>query len=191
MTTLCARRSAPLLAAVILIISSALGAQAACFLIDTQFVLIDPTTQDVQFSITFNQAPDFFVVDAYGRPEDQFQYKTPDSVIRGGEIYITGNTLRIRSYGPSQSGPAGGWGPVVVAVPYSLIGNTLTFSAPLHLFSATDFFSYEVATYSYGLTGSDLTAASQTPEPATWAMMLLGFAGLGYVGCRKSFLTAG
>jgi hypothetical protein len=27
------------------------------------------------------------------------------------------------------------------------------------------------------------------PEPSTWAMMLLGFAGLGYAGCRRGTLT--
>jgi hypothetical protein len=30
------------------------------------------------------------------------------------------------------------------------------------------------------------TAAGAVPEPATWAMMLLGFAGLGYAGLRQS-----
>ena len=28
--------------------------------------------------------------------------------------------------------------------------------------------------------------SSTVPEPSTWAMMLLGFAGLGYVGFRKA-----
>jgi hypothetical protein len=32
------------------------------------------------------------------------------------------------------------------------------------------------------------TAAVATPEPATWAMMLLGFAGLGYTGYRRRVL---
>jgi PEP-CTERM motif len=33
--------------------------------------------------------------------------------------------------------------------------------------------------------------APVVPEPSTWAMMLLGFAGLGFAGCRKGALIAG
>ena len=31
----------------------------------------------------------------------------------------------------------------------------------------------------------DISSASGTPEPATWAMMLLGFAGIGYAALRR------
>ena len=192
MTKICSRCSAPFLAAVILVVHSAFQAQAACFLIDTQSVRVNAKTEDVNFSITFNEAPNFFTVDPYGRPEDEFQYYTPNSIIRGGEIHITGNTIRIRSRSGSDPDPAsGGWGSVIATVPYNLTGHTLTFSAPLDLFSDTEFFTYQVGTYSYGRTESYISAGSQTPEPATWAMMLLGFAGLGYVGYRKRFLPAG
>jgi PEP-CTERM motif len=34
-----------------------------------------------------------------------------------------------------------------------------------------------------GITGGDVPTI---PEPSTWAMMLLGFAGLGYAGFRKA-----
>jgi hypothetical protein len=34
--------------------------------------------------------------------------------------------------------------------------------------------------------GSFTTAAGSVPEPATWAMMLIGFVGLGYAGYRRS-----
>jgi PEP-CTERM motif len=46
--------------------------------------------------------------------------------------------------------------------------------------------SYTVDTLVYGD-----AAALSTPEPATWAMMLLGFAGLGFVGYRASRKSAG
>jgi PEP-CTERM motif len=32
----------------------------------------------------------------------------------------------------------------------------------------------------------DITLARSVPEPSTWAMMLLGFAGLGFAGYRAS-----
>jgi hypothetical protein len=41
----------------------------------------------------------------------------------------------------------------------------------------------------YGTTGA-LTVSAGVPEPSTWAMMLLGFAGLGYLGYRKARSTA-
>lgn len=46
--------------------------------------------------------------------------------------------------------------------------------------------SYTVDTLVYGD-----AAALSTPEPATWAMMLLGFAGLGFAGYRASRKSAG
>jgi hypothetical protein len=33
---------------------------------------------------------------------------------------------------------------------------------------------------------TNVTPAPAAPEPSTWAMMLIGFAGLGYAGCRAS-----
>jgi hypothetical protein len=54
---------------------------------------------DIDFRIVFSQPPDFFTVDASGRQAIDFQYYTPESLIRGPEIYITRTTIRIRSYG--------------------------------------------------------------------------------------------
>ena len=34
--------------------------------------------------------------------------------------------------------------------------------------------------------GSFSTAAGAVPEPSTWAMMLIGFAGVGYAGYRSA-----
>jgi PEP-CTERM motif len=33
--------------------------------------------------------------------------------------------------------------------------------------------------------GFDLAVGGAVPEPSTWAMMLVGFAGLGFVGYRR------
>ena len=38
----------------------------------------------------------------------------------------------------------------------------------------------------WNLIGSEATRGGTIPEPSTWAMMLLGFAGLGYAGYRKT-----
>ena len=43
---------------------------------------------------------------------------------------------------------------------------------------------YIVGGIEYGFVGTSATPS--IPEPSTWAMMLLGFAGLGYVGFRKA-----
>jgi hypothetical protein len=36
----------------------------------------------------------------------------------------------------------------------------------------------------------DFAVGGTVPEPSTWAMLLLGFAGLGFVGYRKARLTS-
>jgi PEP-CTERM motif len=46
-------------------------------------------------------------------------------------------------------------------------------------------------TYALGDTGSDtFTIAAAVPEPTTWAMMLLGFAGIGFTAYRKKRTAA-
>jgi hypothetical protein len=41
-----------------------------------------------------------------------------------------------------------------------------------------------------GLSTSFTLVRGAVPKPSTWAMMLLGFAGLGYAGYRKAKQTA-
>jgi PEP-CTERM motif len=43
-----------------------------------------------------------------------------------------------------------------------------------------------VAEFTTGGGGNPPPPPAPVPEPSTWAMMLLGFAGLGYTGCRKA-----
>jgi hypothetical protein len=54
------------------------------------------------------------------------------------------------------------------------------------LYFATDILAFNGST---GNVGSN--SFTTVPEPATWAMMLLGFAGLGYAGYRKAKTGAG
>jgi hypothetical protein len=190
MTTHCRRNILTCLAAVALVAGGTLRARSEAFLIESQSALFDPTMPDpeINFRITFNQAPNFFTVDAFGREENDFQYATPDSIIRGPEIYITRNKIRIRSLGPPDPDPdSGGWGPVVATVPFNLSGDTITFSAPFNLFSNSPFFTYQLQADTFGIDRDFIEGhTTSIPEASTWAMMLLGFAGLGFLGYRSA-----
>jgi hypothetical protein len=120
----------------------------------------------VTFRIVFDQVPDFFTTDSFGRQADSFQYfivgnpslpypSNYDSIIRGEEIHWTIDLIPIRNaFPPDYSDPrSGGWGTVRGEVPYTLNGSTLTFAAPLSLISnRTDAsnISYHLETYAYG-----------------------------------------
>ncbi len=53
--------------------------------------------------------------------------------------------------------------------------------------SAGDLFTIQVAALPTGFSDSTVAISeSAVPEPATWAMMLVGFAGLGFAGYRKA-----
>jgi hypothetical protein len=190
MTIHCRRNIATCVAALALLAGGTLRARSETFLIESQSASFDPTIPDpkITFRITFNQAPDFFTVDAFGRQENDFQYATPDSIIRGSEIYVTHNKLRIRSLGPSDPNPtSGGWGDVIATVPFILNLDTITFSAPLDLFSNNPVFTYQLQADTFGVDKDFIlgsTAPSGIPELSTWAMLLIGFVGLGFAGYR-------
>ncbi|MFN8491658.1 MAG: hypothetical protein U0350_28930 [Caldilineaceae bacterium] len=131
----------------------------------SESAIFDPVTQAVLFTIEFNQAPDFFTVDAFGRQKNSFQYyivgapNLPypanfDAIIRGEEIHITSDAIRIRNSAPSVPDTgAGGWGAVRGVIPFSLKGNVLTFSVPLHLISDHSLdgaFAYQLESYQFG-----------------------------------------
>src|SRR5207249_1011941 len=91
----------------------------------------------------------FLTTDAFGRQRHSFQYMIgvngwPDfpyppqfeSLIRGEEIHLTGDNIRIRNPWPSDPDHAsGGWGAIRGVVPYQLDGAILSFSVPLRLLS--------------------------------------------------------
>ena len=47
-------------------------------------------------------------------------------------------------------------------------------------------FGYTLVADGSGGFGFDFAIGGAVPEPSTWAMMLLGFAGLGYAGYRRA-----
>ena len=68
-------------------------------------------------------------------------------------------------------------------------GSIQTFTAPV---GATRLFLGTVDGYGWSNNGGkfSVTVNGSVPEPSTWAMMLLGFAGLGYAGFRRSAKVA-
>jgi len=113
------------------------------FQIVHQNITVDRAAGTAQFTIVFNQPPDF--TNGPGGQADAFQYeidanstnlKKPfgvadvDAVIRGGEI-SDAQTLPVRS-GAGDGGPdSGGWGPVRAVLPFQLNDSTIKFTAPL------------------------------------------------------------
>lgn len=127
----------------VVLCGSALTARAD-FLLESQDFSMNQQTAN--FSLTFNQAPDFYTLDSLGRPADSFQIDfngaySPNpgpqgnfvnnftSVVRGDEIHVA-NNIRIRGTAGDGGPNSGGWGAIVGAVPFSLIGDTISFSVP-------------------------------------------------------------
>jgi hypothetical protein len=175
-------------------LAAAARAARADFAFLSQTAVFDPATQQVNFTIDFNQAPDFMTVDQYGRQADSFQYyivgdpsrpypENYDSIVRGEELHLTGSELRIRNAAPPVSDPAaGGWGSVRGEVPINIDGDVLTFSAPLGVLSdhsTNGEFTYTLETYQYGALTDDVTAqTSVTPEPGSWVLLGTGLLAL-------------
>lgn len=75
--------------------------------------------------------------------------------------------------------------PLVIGAPAGhgiALGKDVAFVADLSISGSCGDFSCTAGT---GLVGSTLVS-SGVPEPSTWVMMILGFAGLGYAGYRKT-----
>lgn len=138
---------------------------AATLNVISESAVINQDNNEVLFTINFNRTPNFLLTDEFGRQADSFQYfieangESPiplnyselDAVVRGEEIHVAGN-IRFRKALPSSSDPnAGGWGDILGSVPYTLNGNTVSFSAPPQLFGDLDgFFSYGLQWTEFG-----------------------------------------
>lgn len=184
------RGTAFLILALVFLVGNAVSASAV-FIFQSESTIFEPATGKVQFTIGFNQSPNF-TIDSQGRQANSFQYfivgdtslTSPakyDSIIRGEEIHLSADTLRIRNSVPPDSGPVtvtGGWGAVRGEVPFNLIGNTLTFSTPLSLISDHSLngtVAYRLESYEFGsLTKFADSQFSIAPEPATGTVVALG-----------------
>lgn len=174
---------------------------------------VDNAAQTASFYIVFNESPDFFTVDAYGRQADSFQYfieadstavnyYRSESLIRGGEIYVDGDidicTQDAFGYSGSE---CGGWGPYRGSVSYQLSGDTLWFTVPWELMNLNDGqFSYLLEFYEFGrwnangdvfgLSGATYPGGSLPPPsiPIPAAAWLFGSAFGVLIWVRRTFV---
>ena len=163
----------------------------ADFMSLSESAVYNPATQQVLFTLQFNQPPDFVTTDALGRQANSFQFlivgnpSLPrptnfDSILRGEEIHLAPGMVRIRVPGsadpvsshadPAPDPASAGWGAIRGTVPYTLSGDILSFSVPLNLISDRNkdgHFTYRLETYRFGrLTGSITHQSTIVPQPA-------------------------
>ncbi len=149
-------------------------------------VVVDKAAGDALFTIDFPHAPDFFKVDAAGRPADSFQveitagsnvnnFLNPTSVIRGDEIRFA-QALRVRDAAPPDPDPhAGGWGAIRGTVPFSVNGDAVAFTAPFSLLGVPNsVFGYHIFTVADGVVQSEAFGNTQAvPLPTALSATLL------------------
>ncbi len=163
----------------------------ATFIIESESVIVDLDTQQASFTIVFNEPPDFYTVDEFGRIAKSFQYYIDfdgllpfptsmygspsfETVIRGVEIHAYGQIPFRNKLGESSDPTSGGWGEIRDLVPYGLSASTLTFSSSLEAIGDLDgFFSYRLDLYEFGHT-TDFLESRSVPEPTTLLLLGLG-----------------
>jgi hypothetical protein len=170
----------------------------ADFIATSQSAAYDPSDGLVNFSVIFNQSPNFFTTDSDGRQATDFQFyiigdpALPypadfDSIVRGTEIHFGGGIPIRDAFPPVPDPNAGGWGAIRGSVPFTLVGTELTFSVPLAVLSdhSTDgSFSYDFQTDVFGASSQYLADQQSIvlPEPAT--ISLLSFLGICFSSVR-------
>ena len=192
-----ARKLAPVALAVAVSACLFPSAAHADFALVSQDLTVNRQAQNVAFSLTFNQVPNFATVAADGTPGESFQVEFDGAsasalpsdltaVVRGDEIHLGGG-LRVRS--PSGDGGAnsGGWGPVVGAVPFSLTGTTVAFDMSAKELGWTGgSWSANIYSLSAGALTAQQTATSIPTPPAFWG----GLAGLGLLAAGSTWHAA-
>ena len=178
-------------------------AQGGFSLTDGYVSQIDGSS-NVNFTLTFNQSPDFFTVDQFGTQANSFQFyiatttniPTPyplrpyASLIRGEEIPVAG-VLPVRNDSPEDTSDpnAHGWGSIRGSVSYSLIGQTMTFSIPANVLNVQGPFAYTLDLLSYGGTTAvypALSGGTMVPEPSLMSLAMMGLLGFAVLLGRRS-----
>ncbi len=171
------------LAAVVLAVAPPARAE---FALVSQDLTVSRQAAVVDFSLTFNQPPDFRTIDAAGIPVNSFQVEfngnaalpaDMTAVVRGDEIHLA-NAVRVRSPVGDGGPDSGGWGPITGSVPFSLTGSTVSFAVPGADLGWTGG-AWQASTYSlaYGDLTAQQSVSSVPAPPAFWG----GLAGLGVV----------
>ncbi len=193
-------------AAALTVVAAAPAAKAD-FTLVSQNLTINRHDNIADFSLTFNQAPDFGNLDSLGRPNNSFQYNfdgdfQPEStnpthdwtaIIRGDEIHF-GDGIRIRQADGDGGSNSGGWGPVITSVPMHLIGNNVSFSVPTADLGYTGgSYRYDVFSLHHGSQTGDQNV-TVVPLPSAFYSGLLGLtlvAGAGAYIRRSNRLAIG
>jgi len=193
------KRSAAIIGGVV--VSAAVTSARADFLLESQSVSIDNKTHLADFSLTFNQTPDFTTQDSLG-PANSFQIDfngnyDPHStttfrnsltgIVRGDEIHVACD-IPIRTLNGNGGPNSGGYGPVVGSVPFNLIGDTVSFSVPTADLGYTGHsYQYDAISLANGReTASQMVTA--VPTPAAFPSGVVGLilvAGATYVIRRR------
>ncbi len=171
----------------------------AAFEVVAHDAVVDEINRQTAFTVTFNQAPDFFGTNDLGQPNSAFQLfydaePTDDEVdfagedvliVRGAEIRFD-NDIPIRdSLNPSgeEFPNAEGWGEKLGAVDYQLDRQTLSFTADWDLLRETDgVFGYRLFAFERGELTSEVTFLSRIliplPAPVLAGAVLLALSWL-------------
>jgi len=172
---------------VVILLMVQVGVCNATFLIDSQSVVVDNQKHEASFTIVFNRMPDFYTLDEFGRPVDDFQYYIDfdcnpvwpgdnfvETIVRGCEISVYGQIPLRSTNGHSADPTSGGWGDIRALVPFQLDITKLTFTASFEDIGTLDGqFGYTLALCEYGST-TDWIYVPSVPEPATLLLLGLG-----------------
>jgi hypothetical protein len=115
-----------------------------------------------------------------------FTFNTDDTTLTGSDIVVTGPGVFDGTYVPYSNEDD----PIIfrnLSTGGNLVINFYEFLQPILNLNSASLENCCGTSRSTGLSGAvgeaDLTTA--VPEPATWAMMLLGFAGIGFMAYRR------